>query len=94
MKALGVLSTLLVVGPPLLGFGAQIPFHAIADQATIAEVSGERWNFNIAPSPNATENYIFETVASLLQQWPNTRYRNGTPEHSMTRMSSITLKPL
>jgi len=26
---------------------------------------------------NATDNLIFTTVASLLQQWPNTRYRNG-----------------
>ncbi|PVF97656.1 hypothetical protein CPB86DRAFT_785601 [Serendipita vermifera] len=26
---------------------------------------------------NATDNLIFTTVASFLQQWPNTRYRNG-----------------
>lgn len=37
----------------------------------------EKWRFDIEPSPNATDNYVFETVASLLQQWPNTRYRNG-----------------
>lgn len=24
-----------------------------------------------------TDNFIFTTIASLLQQWPNTRYRNG-----------------
>ncbi|KAF6756867.1 hypothetical protein DFP72DRAFT_262531 [Ephemerocybe angulata] len=36
-----------------------------------------RWEFNLEPSPNTTGNYVFESVASLLQQWPNTRYRNG-----------------
>ncbi|KAJ3503502.1 hypothetical protein NMY22_g18230 [Coprinellus aureogranulatus] len=35
------------------------------------------WGFDVKPSPNATHNYIFDTVASLLQQWPNTRHRNG-----------------
>jgi hypothetical protein len=31
---------------------------------------------------NATDNLIFTTVASFLQQWPNTRYRNG---HAIVR---------
>ncbi|TEB15220.1 hypothetical protein FA13DRAFT_849283 [Coprinellus micaceus] len=70
---------LAAASSPLLGFGAQVPFHATADRAstTAARVPEERWNFEIAPSPNATGNYIFESVSSLLQQWSNTRYRNG-----------------
>ena len=76
MKALGVLSGLLATGPPLLALGAQIPFRAVADRVPTS-TANERWNFDLSPSPNATENYVFETVSSLLQQWPNTRYRNG-----------------
>ncbi|KAJ7719239.1 hypothetical protein DFH07DRAFT_1009711 [Mycena maculata] len=29
------------------------------------------------PDANATSHLVFETVNSLLQHWPNTRYRNG-----------------
>lgn len=100
MKALGALSSLLVAGPPLLALGAQIPFYAIADQAPdTARVLEERWNFDLAPSPNATDNYIFETVSSLLQQWPNTRYRNGvfltssTQKVTLTSLKAITSSP-
>jgi hypothetical protein len=38
----------------------------------------EQWRFDEGPSENATGNLIFDTVHSLLQHWPNTRYRNGT----------------
>jgi hypothetical protein len=34
-------------------------------------------NYSDAYVRNATDNLIFTTIASLLQQWPNTRYRNG-----------------
>ncbi|KAG1750191.1 hypothetical protein EDB19DRAFT_1629309 [Suillus lakei] len=37
----------------------------------------EQWKFDEGPSENATGNLIFDTVHSLLQHWPNTRYRNG-----------------
>lgn len=26
---------------------------------------------------NATDSFLFSSIASLLQQWPNTLYRNG-----------------
>ncbi|KAG1870645.1 hypothetical protein DFJ58DRAFT_742175 [Suillus subalutaceus] len=39
--------------------------------------STEQWRFEEGPPENATGNLIFDTVHSLLQQWPNTRYRNG-----------------
>ncbi|KAG2037651.1 hypothetical protein BDR03DRAFT_919576 [Suillus americanus] len=37
----------------------------------------EQWSFDEGPFENATGNLIFDSVHSLLQHWPNTRYRNG-----------------
>ncbi|KAG2037637.1 hypothetical protein BDR03DRAFT_1010487 [Suillus americanus] len=39
--------------------------------------NSEQWKFDENPPENATGNLIFDTVHSLLQHWPNTRYRNG-----------------
>ncbi|KAJ7081125.1 hypothetical protein B0H15DRAFT_855118 [Mycena belliarum] len=40
--------------------------------------SDAQWSdLSASPSPNATGHLIFDTVSSLLQHWPNTRYRNG-----------------
>jgi len=36
------------------------------------------WTFADGPRANLTSHLIFDTVSSLLQHWPNTRYRNGT----------------
>ncbi|KAJ2934081.1 hypothetical protein H1R20_g2985, partial [Candolleomyces eurysporus] len=49
---------------------AQVPLSAPA-------AWDSKWRFDVEPSENATANYIFETISALLQQWPNTRYRNG-----------------
>ncbi|KAG2356994.1 hypothetical protein BDR07DRAFT_1421499 [Suillus spraguei] len=35
------------------------------------------WQLDDPPPANETGHFIFETVNSLLQHWPNTRYRNG-----------------
>ncbi|KAG1733926.1 uncharacterized protein EDB91DRAFT_1299648, partial [Suillus paluster] len=35
------------------------------------------WRLDEPPPANATGHFVFETVNSLLQHWPNTRYRNG-----------------
>ncbi|KAG2062666.1 hypothetical protein BDR04DRAFT_878795 [Suillus decipiens] len=35
------------------------------------------WQLDEPPPANDTGHFIFETVNSLLQHWPNTRYRNG-----------------
>jgi hypothetical protein len=35
------------------------------------------WDFQGQPDADATGHLIFDTVGSLLQHWPNTRYRNG-----------------
>ncbi|KAJ7485239.1 hypothetical protein B0H11DRAFT_2173093 [Mycena galericulata] len=38
---------------------------------------GEEWNLNTLPNPNSTGHLVFDTVSSLLQHWPNTRYHSG-----------------
>jgi hypothetical protein len=42
-----------------------------------AQDSGGSWNLAKGPGINSTSNFVFETINSLLQHWPNTRYRNG-----------------
>ena len=37
----------------------------------------ESWDLTEGIRVDSTSNFIFETVNSLLQRWPNTRYRNG-----------------
>ncbi|KAF7290565.1 J domain-containing protein [Mycena indigotica] len=35
------------------------------------------WDLKTLPSPNATGHLVFNTISSLLQHWPNTRYHSG-----------------
>ncbi|KAG7100136.1 hypothetical protein E1B28_001916 [Marasmius oreades] len=35
------------------------------------------WDLNTSPNPNNTGHLVFNVASSLLQNWPNTRYRNG-----------------
>ncbi|KIK58115.1 hypothetical protein GYMLUDRAFT_45667 [Collybiopsis luxurians FD-317 M1] len=37
----------------------------------------DSWDLSVPPNENATGHLVFETVHSLMQHWPNTRYRNG-----------------
>ncbi|KAI5995278.1 hypothetical protein F5J12DRAFT_922472 [Pisolithus orientalis] len=46
--------------------------HTEGDHDSLAN-----WRLDHPPSVNSTHHLIFETVGSLLQQWPNTRMRNG-----------------
>ncbi|KAE9397444.1 hypothetical protein BT96DRAFT_1036046 [Gymnopus androsaceus JB14] len=39
--------------------------------------TAREWDINVPPSENATGHLIFQSVSSLLQHWPNARYRNG-----------------
>ncbi|KAG2093514.1 uncharacterized protein F5147DRAFT_840458 [Suillus discolor] len=43
----------------------------------ILGLKSEQWRLEEGPIENTTGNLIFDTVHSLLQRWPNTRYRNG-----------------
>jgi hypothetical protein len=61
-----ILATAIPYGDP----HAQLWMGSTAD-------SGESWNLAKGPGINSTSNFVFETVNSLLQHWPNTRYRNG-----------------
>ncbi|KAH7927203.1 hypothetical protein BV22DRAFT_299383 [Leucogyrophana mollusca] len=63
-----------------LSSAAQSPFHAAVTGSPPSEVSrgsNGSWHLNDTPAANATGHLVFETVSSLLQHWPNTRYRNG-----------------
>ncbi|KAJ7052576.1 hypothetical protein C8F01DRAFT_1221901 [Mycena amicta] len=57
-----------VAAAVLLAKANQVPFR-------FDELSP--WNLDLPPNVNATGHLVFETVSSLLQHWPNTRYRNG-----------------
>lgn len=54
---------------------AQIPLEALP--TFNLENDGDNWDISIAPGANVTGHLVFETVNSLMQHWPNTRYRNG-----------------
>ncbi|KAH7928225.1 hypothetical protein BV22DRAFT_1083297 [Leucogyrophana mollusca] len=43
----------------------------------VLEGIGARWRLDEPPATNATGHLVFDTINSLLQHWPNTRYRNG-----------------
>ncbi|KAJ6562383.1 hypothetical protein B0H19DRAFT_1219963 [Mycena capillaripes] len=52
---------------PCAGLSTQVPLRDATD----------RWNLNKRPDPNSTGQLVFDTVSSLLQSWPNTRYYSG-----------------
>ncbi|KAG1827391.1 uncharacterized protein BJ212DRAFT_49839 [Suillus subaureus] len=58
---------------------AQTPLssHAPLSFYTQVENNLEQWDLGEAPVVNATGHLVFETANSLLQHWPNTRYRIG-----------------
>ncbi|KAL0578985.1 hypothetical protein V5O48_003025 [Marasmius crinis-equi] len=66
--ALRLLAASAVLG---LCSAAQIPF------STSLGGRLSEWDLEVEPPVNSTEHLMFESVSSLLQQWPNTRYRNG-----------------
>ncbi|KAJ6553076.1 hypothetical protein B0H19DRAFT_1155583 [Mycena capillaripes] len=52
----------------------QVPFRG----GPVHAPSDELWkDLNARPDANSTGHLIFDTMNSLLQHWPNTRYRNG-----------------
>ncbi|GLB44808.1 hypothetical protein LshimejAT787_1801450 [Lyophyllum shimeji] len=61
-------------------YGRQVPFQISKDGGkTSQELMHRTWDLDHArrPGVNCTSNVLFDTVNSLLQHWPNTRYRNG-----------------
>ncbi|KAJ3887418.1 hypothetical protein GG344DRAFT_55716 [Lentinula edodes] len=47
------------------------------ENAVVLGTGEQQWDINDPPSGNITGHLIFQSVSSLLQHWPNTRYRNG-----------------
>jgi hypothetical protein len=72
----------LSLGLAALALHDQFPINTAgktgARPSDIISSNSEQWRFDEYPPENATGNLIFDTVHSLLQHWPNTRYRNGT----------------
>ncbi|KAJ7512846.1 hypothetical protein B0H11DRAFT_10316 [Mycena galericulata] len=68
-----------------LGLAISLPCAVLAAQIPLGNVGTEIWwdqesrwdDLNARPDANGTSHLIFDTVNSLLQHWPNTRYRNG-----------------
>ncbi|TFK68719.1 hypothetical protein BDN72DRAFT_888457 [Pluteus cervinus] len=77
------LASLVLLGLSTSALGAQIPLLSSSPIAMptrtgpLIEVDVGRWNLSVGPSVDSTSHLVFDTVASLLQHWPNTRYRNG-----------------
>ncbi|KAJ7677161.1 hypothetical protein B0H17DRAFT_1237781 [Mycena rosella] len=60
---------------PLVIRATQVPLQTLAAENLDADSS---WNdFSAVAAINAPGHLIFDTVSSLLQHWPNTRYCNG-----------------
>ncbi|KAH6909269.1 hypothetical protein BKA70DRAFT_230712 [Coprinopsis sp. MPI-PUGE-AT-0042] len=60
----------------LLILTLSLAWTVILAHPTLRDQNSE-WRFDVSPPVNGTSNIIFDSVASLLQQWGNTRYRNG-----------------
>ncbi|THU84205.1 hypothetical protein K435DRAFT_733460 [Dendrothele bispora CBS 962.96] len=63
---------------PVLNTALQVPLSSPFSTNSAPYSAGlEGWDLDIGPNVNATGHLVFETVISLLQEWPNTRYRHG-----------------
>ncbi|TFK69279.1 hypothetical protein BDN72DRAFT_617836 [Pluteus cervinus] len=74
------LTSLVLLGLSTSALGAPFSSSPIATPprtGPLIEVDVDLWNLSARPSVDSTSHLVFDTVASLLQHWPNTRYRNG-----------------
>lgn len=71
----GLLLALCAALTPHAAIAGQTPL-SLAKAQSFVELD-EAWDFGQLPLDNATGHLIFHSVASLLQHWPNTLYRNG-----------------
>ena len=68
-----IIPTLALQLPLSSGHNGQAEYHPdLLGDNDIVE-----WSLERVPNPDATDHFVFETVHSLLQHWPNTRMRNG-----------------
>lgn len=71
--------SLLALLATCVAHAIQIPFRSPLE---LAKFEHKEWDLNEIPDPDSTGHLIFDTAASLLQHWPNTRYRNGVGSYS------------
>ncbi|KAJ7440943.1 hypothetical protein FB451DRAFT_1355500 [Mycena latifolia] len=64
----------VLIALPLASPPRQIPLQRVSPDSESLTLD---WNLETTPDANWTGHLIFDTVSSLLQHWPNTRYRNG-----------------
>lgn len=67
-------------GKPSLELGtasAMAQPHSSVNPLDSDSLDRSSWQLDQSPPTNETGHFVFETVNSLLQHWPNTRYRNG-----------------
>ena len=69
---------------------AQIPFQPSRhiETAVSSSTLEQSWDLDALPDPDSTAHLVFDTVSSLLQHWPNTRYRNGVAGHVLSSYRS------
>jgi hypothetical protein len=85
---------LLLAFKQVLTVQTPLSSHAPLSFYTGIEDDLEQWDLGEAPAANATGHLVFETANSLLQHWPNTRYRNGMSENTEHRVHVTTLRPI
>ncbi|KAK7464135.1 hypothetical protein VKT23_006298 [Stygiomarasmius scandens] len=51
-------------------------YDFLSTTSSLTDVKSD-WNLTVGPLSYSTDNLIFNTASSLLQHWPNARYRNG-----------------
>ncbi|KAF8194763.1 hypothetical protein K438DRAFT_2127967 [Mycena galopus ATCC 62051] len=71
-----ILALLLFLLHRISAQASQRPFHAVSPRSASSNAD-LTWDLGASPDTNCTASLIFDTVNSLLQHWPNTRYRNG-----------------
>ncbi|KAH8817621.1 hypothetical protein DL96DRAFT_1622935 [Flagelloscypha sp. PMI_526] len=62
---------------PLVALGLAVALGRAQQLPLLSTSHDSEWSLYDKPSENSTHNLVFDTIHSLLQHWPNTRYRNG-----------------
>ncbi|KIK71463.1 hypothetical protein GYMLUDRAFT_52541 [Collybiopsis luxurians FD-317 M1] len=74
--------------------GSSVAFSSdLYAQQSLTMNTPAQWDVNISPSENATEHLIFQSVSSLLQHWPNARYRNAWADSDLISNAGHTIVP-
>lgn len=72
-----VLAVCLAAWATLSKYPGTFVLSESVQKPTFVDTTVQQWDLNVPPSENVTGHLIFQSVSSLLQHWPNARYRNG-----------------